>query len=370
MRVALHLLLLLALVACARANPIPHGDAGPRIDGASNVDAATTTDAFIAGNDAFIPGHDAFVPPVDAFSPPVDGHVGGTGAYLDRCTAGADCASALCAADRGGTHFCTRRCTSDLQCAHEHVCVTTPTGGVCFPDDTGAPCSVGAPELCALGLCLGGAAGGHCTRACASAAECPAGYACTRAGGSTTKICVDIEEPCSAAADCATGFCTTLGCTAACDTVADCPTRLAGLPAYACDTRLGSTPLCIPPADILGSAPIGASCPATGTNDCRSGACDSSAPTGPMCVQACDAQGGCGPGLGCFPLADTTGVTLLCERAGTGDLTEPCSTARDCRSGICHPDHHCTRLCADGFCPSTYTCETVAGFGVALCTHG
>lgn len=372
MRIAYVLTLAVPLAACAQA--YPHGsprDGGAR-DGAATDTNAPSDDAYVPGNDAFAPGDDAYAPGNDAYVAPVDASVPvdahGTRIYLDRCTAAADCASGLCAQDRGGTHFCTRTCTSDLQCAHEHVCVTTPTGGICFPDDTGVPCSVGTPEQCVMGLCLGSPAGGHCTRTCSSAAECPSGYACTRAGGSAQKICVDIEVPCSAAADCATGYCTTFGCTAACDSAADCPGRLAGFPAYACDTRLGPQ-LCIPPADIAGSDPTGAPCPATGTNSCRSDACDTSpALPFPMCVQACTAQGGCGPGLGCFPLVDTGTIQLVCERAGTGDLTTPCAHGSDCVSGLCDGTGAvCTRLCADGLCPTGYTCQPVPGFSVSLC---
>lgn len=334
-------------------------------------------DAFVPPNDAFVPGIDAFVPGIDAFVPPNDAFAAGTGRYLDRCTAARDCASGLCALDRGGTHFCTRTCTSDVQCAHEHVCASTPSGGVCIPDDTGAPCSVGSPETCALGLCLGSGGGGHCTRPCASAAECPAGYACSHVAGSSQQVCIDIEQPCSGAADCGGGYCTTFGCTAPCRTPSDCPARLPAtssgpaFPAYACNTSLGSAdPICIPPSDIVGSLPIGASCPVTGTNACRSDACDTSAPLGAMCVQACSAQGGCGPGLGCSPLVDGSDVLLVCERAGTTDLTLPCNHGYECVSGLCDGSGalgHCTRLCQDGICPTGYTCQTIAGFGISLC---
>ena len=63
----------------------------------------------------------------------------GDSAYLDRCTLPTDCASDLCIADLGGTNFCTRLCSSDAECAAEHVCA----GGQCEPDDTGEPCASG-----------------------------------------------------------------------------------------------------------------------------------------------------------------------------------------------------------------------------------
>lgn len=367
-------LLTLAL-GCAEGERGP----GPRRDAAvptADVYVPPGVDAFFPppdayappGVDAFSPPADAYVPPgVDAYLPPTDAFSAGTGRYLDRCTAARDCASGLCAPDRGGTYFCTRDCTTDLQCAHEHVCVA----GVCLADDTGEPCSVGAPESCATGLCLGSGAGGQCVRECASAAECPAGYACTRAGGSTMKICVDVERPCSSASECGSGLCIpTLGCTANCDSAADCPARLAGLPPYTCGRAYGSsTNLCVVPSDVVGDDAAGASCVfnADFLYECRSGACDDSAPLGPMCTQACTAQGGCGAGLGCYPLVDGGSITLVCSRAGSRDLGASCGTGRECASGLCDTAGYCTRLCSDGLCPTGWRCETVAGFGVAIC---
>jgi hypothetical protein len=363
------------LGACASSGRFFHQDGGPR-DGAADIDAWTPPGIDGGpGHDAYVqPGTDAWVGPrPDAWVPPGTdgGPTPGTRAYLDRCTAAADCASGLCAPDHGGTHFCTRSCTSGLDCAHGHVCAPSSGGNVCMPSDTGAPCSVGMPERCVMGMCLGSAGGGHCTRPCSSAADCPAGYACTMAGGSTTPICVDIEQPCTAAADCGTGLCIPgIGCTATCRTAADCPGRLAGLPAYTCGTIGTTSNVCVPPSDIAGSSPIGGNCGSTptGGNTCRSDACDTSAPLGPMCTQSCTALGGCAPGLGCYPLIDGADLLLVCERAGTGDFGAACSTGRDCYSGLCDgTGAFCTRLCADGLCPTGYLCQPVPGFGVSLC---
>lgn len=378
-------------VGCAVANPSPHG--GPRDAGMDG----TAADAFVPGTDAH-PGVDAYVPGVDAWTPPNDAwsmtpndawtppndawvapndaFVQGTGRYLDRCTTSANCAGGVpCALDRGGTRFCTRACTTDTQCAHEHTCV----GGFCVPDDVGAACTTGTPDVCVHGLCLGTAGGGYCTRFCSNASECPSGYACSRSGGSSQKICVNVETNCTAggsecppATSTGAGYCTTFGCTTECDTAADCPMRLPGFPAYQCNRTLNPSgnPLCIPPADITGGDPIGDSCTATGIPTCRSDACDTTAPLGPTCVQACTSLGGCPPGTGCQPLVDGADVYLVCELAGARDLTQVCAHSYECQSGLCDGSGavgHCTRLCNDGLCPTGYTCQPVGSFGFSMC---
>jgi hypothetical protein len=366
------LLVLLALFeGCADGERDLRRDAG-RVDAHEGPEP----DAYVPPPDAFVrPGVDAPVTPPDAFAPGTDAWSAspdavstGAGRYLDRCARGADCATGLCTPDRGGTSFCTRTCSTDLECAHEHLCVA----GVCLPDDTGEPCSIGAPESCSPGLCLGGGAGGACTRACSSAAECPAGFACTRAGGSATKICVDIERPCAAAADCGSGLCVpTLGCTSECDTAADCPGRYEGLPGYTCARAYGSsTNVCVIPSDVVGDDAAGSACvfdPTGFLYECRSGACDDAAPLGPTCTTGCTAQGGCGPGLGCYPLPTGGSISLVCSRAGGRDLGSSCGSGRECTSALCDTAGYCTRLCNDGLCPTGWRCEPVAGFGIALC---
>jgi hypothetical protein len=323
------------------------------------------------------PPVDAHVaPPIDAGVPPVDGAaaidvaVTPTKQYLDRCASPAECVSGLCVEDVGGSHFCSRTCTSHGGCASEHVC---NGAGVCVPDDTGGPCSTATPEACALGMCLGPSGGtGACTRDCATALDCPSGYACTLVSG--VKICVDIERPCAGAADCGSGLClTNVGCTATCTTASDCPPRLTslGVASYTCATLTGAPgTICIPPADIIGDDPIGAVCQwdsTTGYSLCRSAACDDSAPSGPMCTQACGAQGGCAPGLGCYPLVVGSDILMTCQRAGSGDLGDACAGGSACYSGLCDGTGVCTRLCSDGICPTGWTCDVIAGYSIWIC---
>jgi hypothetical protein len=304
-------------------------------------------------------------PPADATLPDA---TAGSGRYLDRCTTDGDCSGGLaCVPDLGGTSFCSRPCAGHIGCSNGHVCAAD---GFCHPSDTGSPCASSASASCILGLCLAfsSTGAGSCTQDCTSAADCPAGYACTDAGG--MNVCVDIERGCDSAGDCLTGSCLpTQGCTATCRTAADCPSRFSFLPAYTCEVAFGSSsPICVPPIDIAGAQPVGAPCSGTGTTTCRSGACNTGETSGPMCTQTCSSRGGCGPGLGCFPQVEDSSIELLCVRAGSRDIMQPCSRASDCSSGLCDgTSSQCTRLCDDGVCPTGWRCETVAGFSLAIC---
>ena len=350
-------------------------DAGIADAGARDAGIVPTIDAgHDAGRDAGIEA-DAGTPSADAGSDAeLDAGSSGTGQYLDRCATGADCASGRCVDDVGGSRMCSIACSTHRDCASEHVC---DASGTCVPDDTGLTC--GAASECELELCAGNPAAGvgHCTRPCASAADCPAGYACANAGG--TFLCVDVEKPCSGANDCGTGLCLEgYGCTSACRSAADCPRRFGFFAPYTCEVPpWGGDPICVPPGDILGSQSIGASCVPDGFSECRggAGACDAAAPLGPMCTQSCTQEGGCAVGLGCFPSPeDLDGdgavetIVPLCSRAGTLPIGAVCSTGRVCASGLCDTAGYCTRLCTDdGLCPSDMDCRPIPGFGLSLC---
>lgn len=290
--------------------------------------------------------------------------------YLTKCASNDECTSGVCSPS--APRFCTRACTSHGDCAHGQIC----GGGICRIDDTGKACSTGSPSTC-LEFCYGTSLASHCTHACSSATECPAGYACMPVGGGK-KVCVDIERPCSAPEQCpsASGFCgaSGVGCTANCDTAADCPVRLVGLPAYTCEGT-GTGRVCRPPSDILGSDPLGSTCPATGLNYCRSGACDDGT-SPPTCAQRCTVRGGCAGAWGCFPLEDPgppAAALLVCSPAGTAWLGDACTRGRDCQSSICQSPGYCTRLCVDNLCPDGMSCVAAPltatdGTPIKLCT--
>jgi hypothetical protein len=322
---------------------------------AGDTDGAPVLDSMLDSTLDSMSPDDTSVPPTDTSPPPSDTTTGGTKAYLTSCGSDAECASAACAT--GPTRFCTKICTSHADCGDGLLC----SGGKCALDDTGATgCDLASGSPCKE-FCYGTASAHACTHGCATAAECPAGYACSPVS-SGKKVCVEIERPCATADACASGlgFCGSggLGCTAKCDTAADCPQRLVGLPAYTCEVKSGQK-VCVPPSDVLGADPLGASCSSSGTNTCRSGACDDGV-SPPMCNQRCTVRGGCGRGFGCFPLEDPgppKQTLLVCTAAtGTGWLGDACTRARDCITGICQAPGYCTRLCVDGLCPTGMSC--------------
>lgn len=337
---------------------------GDGTDAAADVPAPTDA----GGRDARVPdASEADVPtvPTDA------GQDGGPapdaaplGARLDVCTSGAECASTRCDDSR-----CTELCTNNDECAHDELCA----GGVCRRDDTGEMCSVATATTCVLGLCLGDMSSGECTRPCDNAADCPSGFACSEIGGQ--QVCMLIETPCTAGGtECRSGLCLSpQGCTATCRSAADCPARATalGVPGYTCEIIAGSaSPVCVPPADILGSAPIGSTCPSSGTNDCRSGLCNPGAPGGPMCTQSCTPNGGCPPGFGCKPEEVDAGVfEALCARAGTRAVGESCTQSTDCETAICDAAGYCSRLCNDSLCPTGFRCNPIPASSLRTCVR-
>jgi hypothetical protein len=297
---------------------------------------------------------------------------------LDLCASDAECNSGHCAT--GAVRFCTPSCTTFADCPLGLSC---SSAGLCAIDDTGKACTASGAGSCITGLCIGTSTAAHCTHECGSGADCPAGFACTRDAGSGKKICIDIERPCGTNA-CPSALCLggADGCTAKCEVDADCPVRatgITGITSYRCQ-NVGGTMVCVPPAspEITGSDPLGTTCPASGTNTCRSGLCDTGA-SSPICNEACTPRGGCTSGWGCFPdVIDATAGTIsyLCNRAGgTAWVGQSCARAADCVTGMCQGrpsgGAFCTRVCDDGLCPTGLTCTAAGtsaeGYAVKIC---
>jgi hypothetical protein len=330
---------------------------------------ADTLGVDTIGIDTAVPVDDAPIDTSKADTSKTDAPVG-TGGYLDACTGDGDCASGSCTPI--APKFCTKSCVTHGECAHGQIC----GGGKCRLDDTGKTgCDPSTASPC-LEYCYGSATTAHCTHDCSNASDCPAGFACSPIAGGK-RVCVDIERPCATAGQCASGlgFCGagSTGCTAECASAADCPNRIVGLPPYTCEAR--GTPaknVCIPPSDVLGSDPLGTTCPATGTNTCRSGACDTGS-TPAFCNTRCTPQGGCPSGFGCFPDGSGGSVDLICTPAGGGWLGDTCGRARDCITGLCDTAKYCTKLCNDGLCPTGWTCRVTGltstdGTPIKLCS--
>lgn len=382
------LLLFLALASCAKGECSFHSDcpSGKCVEGECRRECFASIDCPVKGSACIsgvceAPSGDASVDSTmttdegvdsvatDTTIAPVDSGMSmtGTRGYLTRCSADSECASGKCALP-----FCTKSCTSHGDCAHGQLC----SGGLCKLDDTGrtgCDLSTGAP---CLEFCYGSATAKHCTHSCSAAGDCPAGYACAPVSAGK-KVCVEIEHGCTDASQCVSGlgFCGGVGCTAPCDSASDCPLRLVGLPPYTCELS-GGKKVCVAPSDVLGGDPIGTTCPATGTNKCRSGACDPGV-SPPQCIQRCTPRGGCPPSRGCFPLEDPgppKTALLVCSAAGTLWLGDACTRGRDCISGICQAPGYCTRLCVDGLCPDGMSCIAAPltaddGTPIKLCTR-
>ncbi|MEZ4393943.1 MAG: hypothetical protein R3A48_22960 [Polyangiales bacterium] len=370
---------------------------GPDVVGLPDVvspgpDVVSLPDVVSPGPDVVAP-RDIPVTPVDNGPPP--------GGYLDPCMVNTDCASGDCAATRAGARFCTRPCGTRRDCGNGYLCATGAAGGAgrCVIDDTGTPCSISDNRCARYCYTTTGSTTAHCTRECADGSDCPAGFACQPLGGGQPNVCVEVEIPCTRAAQCSTSLCvggiagsSFRGCSAMCRTAADCPRRAvldnAGvplvLPPYQCQAVDGVA-VCVPPidalgGDVVGSDRIGSSCNATpgAINQCRSGLCEADG-SGGTCIQVCTPAGGCPPGFGCKPEADgpTSPIILVCRPAGTGALGSTCARASDCETALCLPPPgggttgYCTRLCADGICPSGMRCvpagTALGGYPVALC---
>ncbi len=293
-----------------------------------------------------------------------------TGAYLDPCSGSGDCASGQCFSDqRLGRNFCSKPCSTSSDCILTHRCIQAGQQLFCQASDIGKPCS-GQSDCHQACLENTQTHESHCSGPCSSAADCPAGFACTPVGGST-KYCVRIVESCATGTDCLTGLCLAdytqpqvFACSALCDSSADCPQG------WACQAIANGT-VCTPPTYGVGG--LGDSC----TDNCQSGLC-----LGGTCTVECGVtrQVGqyCPPGFGCTPSSGQAGMVLTCSAAGTLAFGQPCTSSVQCGTAACmlmsNNSSECTIFCNDyATCPSGYDCiplSTVAsGVTLSVCFH-
>lgn len=322
-----------------------------------------------AAVDAAADGH---VPPVDSSAPDstVEPDSSTTnGIYTDPCTAGQQCQSGFCLSDvRSSQKFCAGVCATDTSCVLAHECMLMGGESLCQSSDVGQPCS--QPSECANDACIGNAQTGvgHCTKTCSSAADCPAGYACTNLSG--TKYCVNVSMTCTSGMDCLTGLCLIdygfPACTVPCVASTDCPKG------YICDTDPYGNWYCVPPT--MGTGGLGATCNGT-TLTCQSGLC-----LGNYCTVECGVTRPvgqwCPPGFGCAPAGNGTDYFLVCSTAGTLGFGETCAAGNQCASALCREmsdaTMECSRFCNDGVeCPTGYTCSPIgivaSGVSLSVC---
>lgn len=211
-----------------------------------------------------------------------DGSTPTDGIYTDPCTSGGGCTSGFCFEDlRANTDFCSGTCVSDSSCILTHECASVSSQNLCQASDVGKECD--GPNQC-NNSCIGNAQTGvgHCTAMCNSAADCPAGFACTSLSG--TKYCVNISMTCTGPMDCLTGVCLSdfgfYACTATCVSSNDCPIG------YICDTDGYGNWYCVPPT--AGTGGLGSNCDGS-TYTCQSGLC-----LGNYCTHECGVTHGVG----------------------------------------------------------------------------
>ncbi len=175
--------------------------------------------------------------------------------------------------------------------------------------------------------------------------------------------CLAIGTPCDTSDRCVGGLCaeTTAGrvCTQACD-----PLRLelGCSPGTYCATS-GCDAYCVP--GTLGANPVGTSCAAD--TECSTGFCRDPGDGMRRCLDFCRLdENDCLGREVCVPFVDTCGGCVDASIVGgTRSLGETCSSASQCRSGICHlragvgecatacgPSNTCTEgfVCRDTHC--------------------
>lgn len=240
-----------------------------------------------------------------------------TGAPLNAmCTRNADCSSSVCF-DFGTTigKRCVSSCGTSADCPQSFTCY----------DEAGAKMCVSA-QLFNTPSAFGGAAGGSCTRGldchsdfcqggvcvevCTDSAQCGGGRSCkwtSYAQDQYVSSCVASSGGtqgggrCQVDADCASGVCYGSGsCGTLCSSSRDCTAGDVCAPVNygVCELNTGTCSLwqpnyvkaCVTPSSPAGPGAVGTAC--TSAGQCRSGLCESS--TG-KCTDTCAHDADCPP---------------------------------------------------------------------------
>lgn len=240
------------------------------------------------------------------------------------------CTSSCNPFDADGTAGCDAGAICDVVTCGAGACVPGAAGGA--PD--GAACTRDGD--CVSAHCQRLASGRSvCGRPCTAAGvACPDGFSC-ETGGTPCGACVATESPmlpfgtaCSTDFECASGDCDDSFCTQPCTSNAQCP-----------GFRCGASGVC----EIGRPASHGEMC--ADPSECAAGLACVAVDGDMVCTSGCEA--GCPDGTVCDRGACLPPGSVL----GTA-----CTTAEECRSGICAGT--CTRLCTDASeCPDTFECR-------------
>lgn len=243
----------------------------------------------------------------------------------DTCFLGLTCSGGVCTTQVAGTDGGTQ----DAGTSVDGGTAASPVGAACTAN---AQCSTNECRILAF-------PGGYCTRACATAADCPAGSTCGQDPNDTSgqqKVCL--------------ANCPAAGTTTGCRTDYVCEKRVTLSGAAAC------TPKCNSPA-TCGVAtqcdPRGFCCGADGFACCNGTTCDTGL--------SCDSTGYCKP--------STTGTDA---GTSTGTIGAACTSNGACQSGVCAfeaqggtagcatgpcwPGGYCIADCTNSACPSGASC--------------
>ncbi|MBF93790.1 MAG: hypothetical protein CMH58_01350 [Myxococcales bacterium] len=292
---------------------------------------------------------------------------GGTTAEGESCDSLYACEAGLECAPVGGRYVCARGCRSDNDCNEREDCqeLTRPgidTVQVCVESNTALEGENCQRKRCADGLtCLSDAGERTCFRNCRSRADCSAGLDCIEISD-TISICY--ANNCTEDRDCERGKICLEG---------SCVDETGGCRA---DTECRRGEICqngeCTPFQSNGDLPDNERCADDG--DCVSNRCAAIGSTR-ICRPGCDRRLGhfeCPEGFGCIPDDEGNGY---CERGadeGGQSVGSPCSSAIECRQGICGSEWgfggECLTWCGENFiCPAGYLCDSANNPMPGLC---